>query len=45
MKITWLGQAGLLFEIDGLKIMIDPYYPNYDKNTESEDNSVFEDRG
>ncbi len=25
MKITWLGQAGLLFETDGLKIMIDPY--------------------
>lgn len=25
MKITFLGQAGLLFEKDGLKIMIDPY--------------------
>ncbi len=25
MKITWLGQAGLLFEKNGLKIMIDPY--------------------
>ena len=25
MKITWLGQAGLLFETDDLKIMIDPY--------------------
>ena len=25
MKITWLGQAGLLFETDKLKIMIDPY--------------------
>lgn len=26
MKITWLGQAGLLFETkDGVKIMIDPY--------------------
>ena len=25
MKITWLGQAGLLFEKDGFKIMIDPY--------------------
>lgn len=25
MKITWLGQAGLLFEGNGLKIMIDPY--------------------
>lgn len=25
MKITWLGQAGLLFETDNIKIMIDPY--------------------
>ena len=25
MNITWLGQAGLLFEKDGLSIMIDPY--------------------
>ena len=25
MKITWLGQAGLLFENDNIKIMIDPY--------------------
>ncbi len=25
MKITWLGQAGLLFETDGKKILIDPY--------------------
>lgn len=25
MKVTWLGQAGLLFETGGLKIMIDPY--------------------
>ena len=25
MKVTWLGQAGLLFERDGVKIMIDPY--------------------
>ena len=24
MKITWLGQAGLLFE-GGLSVMIDPY--------------------
>lgn len=24
-KITWLGQAGLLFEWDGLTVMIDPY--------------------
>lgn len=26
MKITWLGQAGLLFENDNIKIMIDPYF-------------------
>lgn len=25
MKITWLGQAGFLFETHGLKIIIDPY--------------------
>lgn len=25
MKITWLGQAGFLFETDTLKIIIDPY--------------------
>ncbi len=25
MKITWLGQAGLLIETNGKKIMIDPY--------------------
>ena len=25
MKITWLGQAGFLFETGNLKIMIDPY--------------------
>ena len=25
MKITWLGQAGLLFENEKVKIMIDPY--------------------
>ena len=25
MKITWLGQAGLLFEQDGYTLMIDPY--------------------
>ncbi len=25
MKITWLGQAGLLFERDGIAVMIDPY--------------------
>ncbi len=26
MKVTFLGQAGLLFEKGGLKIMIDPYF-------------------
>jgi len=25
MKITWLGQAGLLFETDSVKILVDPY--------------------
>lgn len=25
MKITWLGQAGLLFETEKIKIMVDPY--------------------
>ena len=25
MKITWIGQAGLLFETDKIKVMIDPY--------------------
>lgn len=29
MKITWLGQAGLLFETDGKKIVIDPYLSNF----------------
>lgn len=28
MKITWLGQAGLLFETGGKKIMVDPYLSN-----------------
>ena len=28
MKITFIGQAGLLFEKDGFKIMIDPYLSN-----------------
>ncbi len=25
MKVTWLGQAGLYLQIDGLKIIVDPY--------------------
>ena len=28
MKVTYLGQAGLLFENNGLTIMIDPYLSN-----------------
>ena len=28
MKITFLGQAGLLFDLDGVKVMIDPYLSN-----------------
>lgn len=28
MKITWLGQAGFLFETGGLKILVDPYLSN-----------------
>jgi L-ascorbate metabolism protein UlaG (beta-lactamase superfamily) len=29
MKVTWLGQAGLLFERDGFSVMIDPYLSDY----------------
>lgn len=28
MKIVWLGQAGLLLERDGVRVMIDPYLSN-----------------
>ena len=28
MEITWLGQAGLLFETNGKKILVDPYLSN-----------------
>ena len=28
MKVTWLGQAGLLFEREGVRIIIDPYLSN-----------------
>ena len=28
MKVTWLGQAGFLFEFDNVKIMVDPYFSN-----------------
>ena len=34
MKITYLGQAGLLFETDGKKIVIDPYLSDNVKNFE-----------
>ena len=36
MKITWLGQAGFLFEADGKKILIDPYLSDNVKNFEPE---------
>ena len=34
MKITWLGQAGLLFETEGKKILIDPYLSDFVKTVE-----------
>ena len=34
MKITWLGQAGLLFETDGKQILIDPYLSDFVKTVE-----------
>lgn len=34
MKITFLGQAGLLFEVDGMKIVVDPYLSDNVKNVE-----------
>lgn len=34
MKITWLGQAGLLFETDEKKILIDPYLSDFVKTVE-----------
>ncbi len=34
MKITWLGQAGFLFETDGKKIVIDPYLSDFVKTVE-----------
>ena len=33
-RITWLGQAGLLFEFDGLTVMIDPYLSDSVKEIE-----------
>ena len=29
MKITWIGQGGLLLESDGISVMVDPYLSNY----------------
>ena len=34
MKITWLGQAGLLFEVDEKRIVVDPYLSDNVKNYE-----------
>ena len=34
MKITWLGQAGLLFETSGKKIIVDPYLSDSVKKIE-----------
>ena len=34
MKITWIGQAGLLFEKDGFKVMVDPYLSDCVKKVE-----------
>ena len=28
MKVTWLGQAGLMFEVSGKTIIVDPYLSN-----------------
>ena len=28
MNITWLGQAGLLFETGNMSVMMDPYFSN-----------------
>ena len=28
MKVTWLAQAGLLFENDNITVMVDPYFSN-----------------
>ena len=34
MKITWLGQAGLLFETNGKTIIVDPYLSDSVKTIE-----------
>lgn len=35
MKITFLGQAGLLFDLDGVRVMVDPYLSNSVEKVES----------
>ena len=35
-KVAWWGQAGLLFEIDGYKFVIDPYLSNSVENQKSQ---------
>ncbi len=42
MKITWLGQAGLLFEKDDFKIIIDPYLSNSVEKFEPNNKRRFE---
>ena len=34
MKITWLGQAGLMFETENKIILVDPYLSDNVKNFE-----------
>ena len=34
MKITWLGQAGLLFETEGKTVVVDPYLSDNVRNFE-----------
>ncbi len=36
MKVTWLGQAGLLFEKKGFKILVDPYLSDSVKNIDAQ---------
>ncbi len=36
MKLLWLGQSGLLFDFDGIKIMIDPYLTDSLSKVDSE---------
>ncbi|MBE5743995.1 MAG: MBL fold metallo-hydrolase [Clostridiales bacterium] len=36
MKVTWLGQGGFLFDVNGFKIIIDPYLSNSVEKIESQ---------